>query len=446
MAALPLKVEQSNLSKSIDAEDVRLTLDKILNSRYFAQAYKKKKFLSLISEFYLNGKAGDLNEYVLAYDVFGRDKTYNPSADPIVRVVAHEIRKKLETYYDKEGANDHIRMDLPPGSYQPVFQRRAIKTDTENQGTPSIKSSQPAINKILIAAISVLSILVIWLSYSNITMRNGGGNSLRSSNNRSVSILWQGFLSDSVPTIIVLSNPLVPRLSHSNESLPKSSEFVPIPNDTANFLRKRILTDSRTLSLGDPESTPDTQIPKLILSNVEYTGLGEAIGLHYITDFLRSINKDMTIKQSRTLSAEDLKNKNVIMLGGSWSNEWSGKLPDNEPFVYSIHATIYNRKPQSNELKEYAPEFDKQTGELLTDYALISVKPNVTKSNKILVLSGIHSQGTEAAVEFITDKHYVEQLNKVLKNASSHFQLLLKVGVENGIPTTITPLILRNLP
>jgi len=109
MSANPL--EQA--SSTIEPAEVQQALEKILNSKHFVNAQKKKRFLRLISDFYLEGRAHELNEYILGYDVFGRDSNYNPSADPIVRVVAHDIRKKLKMYYENEGANDAIRLDLP---------------------------------------------------------------------------------------------------------------------------------------------------------------------------------------------------------------------------------------------------------------------------------------------------------------------------------------------
>src|SRR5262245_33165094 len=87
-------------------EEVRQTLENILHSKHFAHAPKKQKFLQLICDYYLNGRAGELNEYLIGRDVFERDDSYNPAADPIVRVGAHDIRKKLELYYQQEGAGD----------------------------------------------------------------------------------------------------------------------------------------------------------------------------------------------------------------------------------------------------------------------------------------------------------------------------------------------------
>jgi hypothetical protein len=451
----------------IDAEDVRRTLDQIQNSKYFVHAHKKRQFLNVVSDFYLNGRAQELNEYVLAYDVFGRDSTYNPSADPIVRVVAHEIRKKLESYYLNEGADDEIRMDLPAGSYQPVFHRHhqsARENTNAAVTTVELRAENPEEKRyltlgtiFLIASVLALAIAVIFLALSNRELKRSAGVK---PDPTIYGAFWEGFLRSATPPVVVLSNPLVPRLSTVNEPEILLKDSVPLSGEVIRTLRERTITNPQTL-IGEIASRSDRNIngrnnpiahqrnhPKLVLSNNSYTGLGEAIGLHYLTNFFRLVGKDIMLKQSRTLSAEDLKNRNVIMLGGAWVNEWSGKLPDNEDFVYSINATIVNRNPQLREDHEYIPRFDSRNGSLLIDYALITVKPNLTAANKVMVLSGIYSQGTEAAVEFMTDRNYLNQLNQELRksNISDHFQALLKVGVENGIPTTISILALHKLP
>ena len=190
------------------------------------------------------------------------------------------------------------------------------------------------------------------------------------------------------------------------------------------------------------------RIPRLIVSTNVHTGMGEAIGLHYLTDFFRKSSRSILLKQSRTLSAEDLKKHNVIMLGGVWVNEWSGKLKRSEDFLFTDKGTIENRNPQPGEEREYIPEFDRRTGNLIVDYALITVKPNISDANQVMLLAGVYSQGTEAATEYVTNKTYLDQLNQRLGQLGEHpryFQALLKVGVEKGIPTTISILALHEL-
>jgi hypothetical protein len=436
--------------ETFDDSEVRQTLERVLSSRYFVHAHKKRQFLSLICDFYLKGRAHELNEYVLAYDVFGRDSNYNPSADPMVRVVAHEIRKKLETYYQNEGANDEIRMDLPAGSYQPFFHRQIPPSSVEIVETPAEPIIEPGqkfwtlkvVTIILGFVVLGLAVTAVMLAITNRTLRQKAG---ATADTVQYGVVWENILNDSTAPVVVLSNPPVIRLSNPHEPDLPSRDSITLSNEAIRALKGRMMTNPQTLIGESRNINPDRRI---IISINSHTGLGEAIGLHYLTNFFRRMEREIILKQSRTLSPEDLKNRNVIMLGGAWVNEWSGKLPDEEDFVYSVNATIVNRNPQTGEEREYLPQFDNRNGDLMTDYALVTVKPNLTGANKVMVLSGIYSPGTEAAVEFTTDRNHLDHLNQRLKqaNISGHFQALLKVGVENGIPTRVTILAVHKLP
>ena len=68
-----------------------------------------------------------------------------------------------------------------------------------------------------------------------------------------------------------------------------------------------------------------------------------------------------------------------------------------------------------------------------------------------MIIAGLHSEGTAAAAEYVTTKHYLNELNQKLMTMSGesgspkYYQALLKAGVDNGIPTTITLVSLREL-
>src|SRR5215471_21022985 len=102
-------------------EEMRYALNRVLNSKHFVHAPMKQKFLRLTCDFHLNGRGSELNEYLIGREVFDRDDTYNPATDPIVRVGVHGVREKLALYYQKEGVDDEIRIEIPVGSYEPVF-------------------------------------------------------------------------------------------------------------------------------------------------------------------------------------------------------------------------------------------------------------------------------------------------------------------------------------
>src|SRR5262245_50361325 len=124
------------------AEEVRQLLERILCSRQFSNAPKKQKFLQLICEAYLDGRASELSEYSIGYEVFDRNETYDPALDSIVRVGAHEVRKKLERYYKSEGKNDEILLEIPAGSYIPIF-TRLQQAPESNEPTKAAPSTPP---------------------------------------------------------------------------------------------------------------------------------------------------------------------------------------------------------------------------------------------------------------------------------------------------------------
>lgn len=461
-------------ASDIGAEDVHQSLEKILASKHFVNAHKKKKFLRIICDFYLQGRAHELNEYILGYDVFGRDSSYNPSADPIVRVFAHEIRKKLEIYYRGEGANDPIHLEIPAGSYQPVFTRylpepvAAFAESGLQEESKAVAESAGQYRSPLVIGLGVaalcLAIVSVTLALYYWQLRQQVSEFAIVADYREYGEVWSPFLSGNNPPLVILSNPPVLRVVNPSDPEPLTKDSITLTPESVKALEGKFVTnpevsikESDSLATNQPESVKDktvierNQAPRLILSTTAYTGLGEAIGLHYLTDFFRKSNRSILLKQSRTLSAEDLKNHNVILLGGMWVNEWSNKLTRTEDFAFTGRATIENRNPRSGEEREYIPQFDRLTGNLITDYALITVKPNISNANQVMMLAGIYSQGTEAAAEYVTNKNYltsliqrVRQLNKSGERPH-YFQVLLKVGVENGIPTTISVVALHEL-
>ncbi|MCW5980168.1 MAG: hypothetical protein KIT09_18945 [Bryobacteraceae bacterium] len=67
---------------------------------------------------------GQAKETVIGVEFFQRDPAYDPRKDPIVRVEAHRLRRRLREYYQSEGAQDPWQLELPAGAYLPVVRRR----------------------------------------------------------------------------------------------------------------------------------------------------------------------------------------------------------------------------------------------------------------------------------------------------------------------------------
>jgi adenylate cyclase len=102
-------------------DEVAAELQRILGSRCFEQAGRSSEFLRYVVEQTLDGNADRLKGYTIAVEVFGRPGDFDAQTDPLVRVEAGRLRRRLVEYYADEGAANPIRISLPRGRYAPEF-------------------------------------------------------------------------------------------------------------------------------------------------------------------------------------------------------------------------------------------------------------------------------------------------------------------------------------
>jgi adenylate cyclase len=107
--------------RSPSAEAAREQLDRILASGEFVAPDRLKSFLRFAVEETLAGRAERLKAYTIAVDVFGRNESFDPLTDPVVRMEAGKLRRRLERYYLGAGQDDAIRIEIPKGTYTPTF-------------------------------------------------------------------------------------------------------------------------------------------------------------------------------------------------------------------------------------------------------------------------------------------------------------------------------------
>lgn len=104
----------------IDQDIVVRQLDRLLESSDFQAPSRLKKFLEFVVQETLKGRAGSVKAYSIAVEVFGRDESFDPLLDPIVRVEAGKLRRQLERYYFLN-PDEPLCISIPRGSYVPVF-------------------------------------------------------------------------------------------------------------------------------------------------------------------------------------------------------------------------------------------------------------------------------------------------------------------------------------
>ncbi len=105
-------------------EDISDALSRVLNSGIFGAAPRLSAFLRFIVERSLAGEGARIKGYTIGVEALGREPSFDPQIDPIVRVEARRLRQRLARYYACEGFDDPVLIELPNGCYVPRFSWR----------------------------------------------------------------------------------------------------------------------------------------------------------------------------------------------------------------------------------------------------------------------------------------------------------------------------------
>jgi hypothetical protein len=163
------------------------------------------------------------------------------------------------------------------------------------------------------------------------------------------------------------------------------------------------------------------------------------------------VGSPFRVERSLSLTWDDLKEQNVVFLGGSAENLLLQRLPQQQDFVYEVgeakagipRLTIRNRKPGEGERHIYASVIEGPSQSMVKeDYALISMLKGLEPGRRLLILGGTTTLGTQACAEYVTDnqciKELIERLNVSPNRASPElppqFQVLLRVKLNGSVP------------
>jgi adenylate cyclase len=102
-------------------EECKDALERILASRVFEQAGRASEFLRFVVEETLAGRGDRLKGYTIAVEVFDKPETFDAQSDPLVRVEAGRLRRRLMEYYQGDGRSERVRIELSRGGYAPSF-------------------------------------------------------------------------------------------------------------------------------------------------------------------------------------------------------------------------------------------------------------------------------------------------------------------------------------
>jgi TolB-like protein len=127
---------------------VEQQLERIVSSATFSGSERHRKFLTFVVEQALKGDTDRLNEFVLGFEVFNKNESFDPRIDSIVRVEARRLRERLRKYYDEEGVGDPIVITLRPRSFIPEFHDKTAPPSE----TPAAPQRHPRRTIVLVLA------------------------------------------------------------------------------------------------------------------------------------------------------------------------------------------------------------------------------------------------------------------------------------------------------
>ena len=105
-------------------------VDGVLQSGIFDKAPRLGSFFRYICERHLEGNGDQIKEYSIALEALGRPADFDPKKDSIVRVEAHRLRRRLQTYYRGPGAAQPVQIVIPNGQYRPQFLLKEVRAET----------------------------------------------------------------------------------------------------------------------------------------------------------------------------------------------------------------------------------------------------------------------------------------------------------------------------
>ena len=468
-------------------------LERILQSSALRNSATLRQLLQFLGTRAIEGNSEGLKEYTIGVEAFGRKPDFDPKTDPIVRVQTHRLRQKLKEYYEQEGANDPILIEIPKGHYYPTFAPKVASSEPsglESNQLISLTEAKTNIDELpssahgteelvgesaedaphhrshqyMVGAIALIGILLFALALGfmlgNYRKHNAVEEDAVISNTSRlahtsadpVSTFWAAFLGNDSAPIIAYANAVF-LLDDSNDL----------------FRFRQGASDNRGARVDDHLARQFASNPALVAKAGQlyyengYTGTGELESVARLTALFTQMGAKPTIKTSRDITPEDLQQHAVILLGSPFQNIAAAQLLTSGDFSFQNpdsrreqwRGQIVNAHPNSDENSVYRTERDPDTQVLKRDYSLISIQPGVVAGHNIAVIAGLDTKGTEGAVQFVTSRAGVEELSAALsakgltttkstptgKEEMPWFQALTLVHLEKGDQVLNTELI-----
>jgi hypothetical protein len=404
-------------------------IDRLANSHSLHGSESLCKLLRYLAKHALDHPGLPIKEYQIATEVFGRSDDFDPQVDSMVRVQAGRLRQKLTEYYNSDGAEDAVVVDLPKGTYVLSFHHKA-PTAARPHSHPGATTEgewdagrprQTYRNWVIVAlSLTVLLAACAAVILSLIANRNSAHAGLARDADAPAAfrVFWNGFVSDQEEPWVIFSN----------------AAFVGRPETGMRYY--------------------DANRDKGTLIMDHYTGVGEVLSVHELDRVFGLLHRQIRVKRGSLFSLDDAKNNNLIFIGSPSENLTLLEIPGTHEFVFQRMTSgsrkgdqaIVNVHPQSGEAKEFFATPGNLP--LVEDYAVVALVKGLSPGQAVLILAGSTTMGTQAAVEFVCRQNSVEELLLRLPVSENGqlkpFEAVIRVKVTRGVPVGTELVALRS--
>ncbi len=412
-------------------EACRELVRRIVHAPTFVRSERLGTLLTYVCDLTLQGRAEEINEQKIGHAVFGRLQDYDSAVDGIVRSQASRLRQRLELYFQREGADEPVRIVIPRGGYVPVFEvQEALVSDPllaePAQTIPEIALSAPEplanarsktyLRPWLLLSLNLLlvSMLIgLWIHDRRILPPVAVAQQKHP--------FWSHlFRKDQVTMVVAPDSGLVLFHCLSGQDM-----------DLKGYLDGAYRSEAKGLPQISPSATRKDWL--LDLANRRYTSIVDLQAVLSLKDRARSLGSEVNVRYARDLRPNDFKTGTVILLGMSSANPWIELFEQHMNFVlkddYTRAYWVLNRNPQKGEPARWETlRSDSQRGV----FGVVAYMPNVAGDGNALILEGVSMAGTEAASDFVDDDaQLLPFLNQIRKPDGTlpYFELLL--GTQN---------------
>lgn len=422
-------------------------LERVAESPHLKRAPRLREFLFYVGQRSLKEGCSQVREQEIGVQVFGRPSTYDTNVDNIVRVNATELRKRIDAYFDAEGLHETLVMEIPRGSYVPVFRYRPAEARSATEPTPlSVATPALAERKDALPDGPPVSRRQRWMPGGAIA----GGLAFVAlagccvflwlqtralqralypwKDSPAVAGLWSEFLDSNRDTDVIMADTSFSMIQNITK---QSFSF----ND---YLSRGYLNELQAENL-----SPDTRaVVRMIAS--KFLVSADVVRLAQRILALDPSGKKFHLYHAREYTPTLLQRDNVILIGGRIANPWvdvlESQLNFNVEYDGNGFPSIANKNPGAGEQRTYSI-----TGS--TGYSVAAYLPAPDQSGKMLLIEGTTSESTEAAGDFLLSESQLSGFEKTLHVTKlPYFEVLLKTSQVRGTPISASIVAYRTYP